>query len=224
MNLNLFRYLGQLVGDSATSFRSLHEHQCKCLEQSSTYNRQKETKNDVYLQNENSVGNWISLSLNKKSFGALEHIEMNEKLKLPYEGRQLFTRWTHSYPNSNEIKSKTFYIKYKNELSVVDKIMLNNFQNKYFYHIIDDIIYSLKSKNVERDNLLTILYSPVLYLQNNFSIDFFDIWVDEIYIHQQSKVNKFLTKNSSNLEPFSYITIKFLYTTKLPVKKPEPLW
>jgi len=173
MNLNLFRYLGQLVGDSTTSFRSLHEHQCKCLEQSSTYNRQKETKNDVYLQNENSVGNWISLSLNKKSFGALEHIEMNEKLKLPYEGRQLFTRWTHSYPNSNEIKSKTFYIKYNNELSVVDKIMLNNFQNKYFYHIIDDIIYSLKSKNVEQDNLLTILYSPVLYLQNNFSIDFF---------------------------------------------------
>nr|YP_010208003.1 hypothetical protein LK284_pgp113 [Pseudo-nitzschia americana]UBA15016.1 hypothetical protein [Pseudo-nitzschia americana] len=224
MNLNLFRYLGQLVGDSATSFRSLHEHQCKCLEQSSTYNRQKETKNDVYLQNENSVGNWISLSLNKKSFGALEHIEMNEKLKLPYEGRQLFTRWTHSYPNSNEIKSKTFYIKYNNELSVVDKIMLNNFQNKYFYHIIDDIIYSLKSKNVEQDNLLTILYSPVLYLQNNFSIDFFDIWVDEIYINQQSKVNKFLAKNNSNLEPFSYITIKFLYTTKLPVKKPEPLW
>jgi len=224
MNLNLFRYLGQLVGDSATSFRSLHEHQCKCFEQSSTYNRQKETKNDVYLQNENSVGNWISLSLNKKSFGALEHIEMNEKLKLPYEGRQLFTRWTHSYPNSNEIKSKTFYIKYNNELSVVDKIMLNNFQNKYFYHIIDDIIYSLKSKNVEQDNLLTILYSPVLYLQNNFSIDFFDIWVDEIYINQQSKVNKFLAKNNSNLEPFSYITIKFLYTTKLPVKKPEPLW
>jgi hypothetical protein len=224
MNLNLFRYLGQLVGDSATSFRSLHEHQCKCLEQSSTYNRQKETKNDVYLQNENSVGNWISLSLNKKSFGALEHIEMNEKLKLPYEGRQLFTRWTHPYPNSNEIKSKTFYIKYNNELSVVDKIMLNNFQNKYFYHIIDDIIYSLKSKNVEQDNLLTILYSPVLYLQNNFSIDFFDIWVDEIYINQQSKVNKFLAKNNSNLEPFSYITIKFLYTTKLPVKKPEPLW
>ena len=224
MNLNLFRYLIQLIGDPATTFRNLHEHQCKCLEQSSISNRQKETKNDVYLQNENSVGDWISLSLDKKSFNALESIEMNEKLKLPYEGRQLFTRWTHSYPNSNEIKSKTFYIKYKNELSVVDKIMLNNFQNKYFYHIIDDIIYSLKAKNVERDNLLTILYSPVIYLQNNFSIDFFDIWVDEIYIHQQSKVNKFLTKDSSHLEPFSYITIKFLYTTKLPVKKPEALW
>ena len=72
----------------------------------------------------------LSLSLDKKSFTDLERIELNEKLKLPYEGRQVFTRWTHSYPNLNEIKSKTFYIKYDQELSVVNKIMLNNF-NKH---------------------------------------------------------------------------------------------
>jgi hypothetical protein len=102
--------------------------------------------------------------------------------------------------------------------------MLNNFQNKYLYHAIDDILYSLKSKPVERNNLLSIIYSPILYLQNNFSIDFFDIWIGDIYINQESKVNKFLAKNSSNPEQFSYITIKLFYTTKLPVKKPEPLW
>ena len=225
MNWNLFRYLVQVIGDPTTS-ETLQKGQD--MEESSIYNRQKvkkkETKNDVYLQNENAVSEWISLSLDKKSFTDLERIEINEKLKLPYEGRQSFTRWTHSYPNLNEIKSKTFYIKYDQELSVVNKIMLNNFQNKYLYHVIDDIMYSLKSKPIERDNLLAIIYSPVLYLQNNFSIDFFDIWIDEIYINQESKVNKFLAKNIPNLEPFSYITIKFLYTTKLPVKKPEPLW
>ena len=227
MNLNLFRYLEQIIGDP-TTIKTLHERQGKSMEESSIYNRQngrkKETKNDVYIQNETTVSEWISLSVDKKSFKDLEHIEIPEKLKLPYEGRQLFTRWTHSYPNFNEIKSKTFYIKYDQELSVVNKMMLNNFQNKYFYHVIDDIMYSLKSKPTERDTLLAIIYSPVLYLQNNFSIDFFDIWIDEIYIHQESKTNKFLAKNISNLEPFSYITIKFLYTTKLPVKKPEPLW
>jgi len=227
MNLNLFRYLEQIIGDP-TTIKTLNEHQGKGMEESSIYNRQndrkKETKNDVYIQNETTVSEWISLSVDKKSFKDLEHIEIPEKLKLPYEGRQLFTRWTHSYPNLNEIKSKTFYIKYDQELSVVNKMMLNNFQNKYFYHVIDDIIYSLKSKPIQRDTLLAIIYSPVLYLQNNFSIDFFDIWIDEIYIHQTSKTNKFLEKNISNLEPFSYITIKFLYTTKLPVKKPEPLW
>ena len=227
MNLNRFRYLEQVIGDPTTT-KTLYKSQDKGMEESSTYNRQKdrnkETKNDVYLQNENTVGEWISLSLDKNSFKDLEHIEIPEKLKLPYEGRQLFTRWTHSYPNFNEIKSKTFYIKYDQELSVVNKMMLNNFQNKYFYHVIDDIMYSLKSKPTERDTLLAIIYSPVLYLQNNFSIDFFDIWIDEIYIHQESKANKFLAKNISNLESFNYITIKFLYTTKLPVKKPEPLW
>ena len=68
--------------------------------------------------------------------------------------------------------------------------MLNNFQHKYFYHIVDDILYSLKAQPIERDKLLSIIYAPVIYLQNNFSIDFFDIWVDEIYINQESKVNK----------------------------------
>lgn len=225
MNWNLFRYLIQVIGDSMTPSSSGNR---QVMEKSSIYTRQndrkKDTKTDIYLQNENAVNEWISLSLDKKSFTDLERIELNEKLKLPYEGRQVFTRWTHSYPNLNEIKSKTFYIKYDQELPVVNKIMLNNFQNKYLYHVIDDIMYSLKSKPILRDNLLAIIYSPVLYLQNNFFIDFFDIWIDEIYIHQESKVNKFLAKNIPNLEPFSYITIKFLYTTKLPVKKPEPLW
>ena len=147
MNWNLFRYLVQVIGDPTIPETVESGHG---MEESSIYNRQqvkkKETKNDVYLQNENAVSEWISLSLDKKSFTDLERIEINEKLKLPYEGRQLFTRWTHSYPNLNEIKSKTFYIKYDQELSVVNKIMLNNFQNKYLYHVIDDIMYSLKSK------------------------------------------------------------------------------
>jgi hypothetical protein len=72
------------------------------------------------------------------------------------------------------------------------KIILNSFQNKYIYYAIDDILYLFKSNPIERDNLLAILYSPVLSLQNNFSINFFDIWIHEIYINEISKVNKFL--------------------------------
>jgi len=227
MTLNLVRYLTQEIENPLNS-RTINERNCKCMEESSIYYNQKdqkkETKMDIHQQNENVVSDWIALSAHKEDFRGLEHIEINEKLKLPYEGKQLFTRWNHSYPNLNELKSKTFYIKYEKELSVIDKIMLNNFQNKYLYHAIDDILYSLKSKPVERNNLLSIIYSPILYLQNNFSIDFFDIWIGDIYINQESKVNKFLAKNSSNPEQFSYITIKLFYTTKLPVKKPEPLW
>ena len=129
-----------------------------------------------------------------------------------------------AYPNPNEVKSKTFQIKYENKLSSIAISLLNNFANKYLYYAIDDILYLLKSNPVERNNLLAILYSPVLSLQNNFSINFFDIWIHEIYIHELPKVNKFLKNNSENFEEFNYITIKFFYKTRIPVKKQESLW
>ena len=127
-------------------------------------------------------------------------------------------------PFDKSTLSKTFQIKYDKKLSSVAKLLLNNFQKKYFYYAIDDILYSFQSNPSERDNLLAILYSPVLSLQNNFSIDFFDIWIDEIYIQEISKVNKFLKTNPSNFQQYSYITIKFLYTMPILPKKPDSLW
>ena len=94
------------------------------------------------------------------------------------------------YPDSNEITSKTFQIKYERNLSPIAKLLLNSFQNKYLYYAIDDILYSLKSNSIERDNILAVLYSPVISLQNNISVNFFDIWIQEIYINEVSKANK----------------------------------
>ena len=128
------------------------------------------------------------------------------------------------YPKSNEITSKTFQIKYQNKLSLTSKFILNSFQNKYIYYAIDDILYTLKSCPIERDNLLAILYSPVLSLQNNFSVNFFDIWIRQVYIEEISKTNKFFRNNSETLDQFSYITIQFFYKTKVPMKKQESLW
>lgn len=128
------------------------------------------------------------------------------------------------YPKSNEIISKTFQIKYQNKLSLTSKCILNSFQNKYIYYAIDDILYTLKSSPIERDNLLAILYSPILSLQNNFSVNFFDIWIQQIYIEEISKTNKFLEMDSQSLNEFSYITIQFFYKTRVPVKKQESLW
>jgi len=128
------------------------------------------------------------------------------------------------YPKSNEITSKTFHMKYDKKLSATAKFILNSFQNKYIYYAIDDILYLLKLNQIERDNLLAILYSPVLSLHNNFSVNFFDIWIREVSIDEISKVNKFLNKDSQPSEQFSYITIKLFYKTKVPVKKQESLW
>ena len=128
------------------------------------------------------------------------------------------------YPNPNEIMSKTFQIKYDKKLSSTAKLLLNSFQNKYLYYAMDDILYLLNLDSTERNNLLAILYSPVLLLQNNFSVNFFDIWVREVYIDETLKVNKFLQNNHQNMEHFSYVTIKLFYKTRVPVKKQESLW
>jgi hypothetical protein len=141
-----------------------------------------------------------------------------KELKERKEGQGL------KYPESNESKLKTFQLRYEKKLSSIAKVVLNSFQKKYIYYAIDDILYSFQSNPNERDNLLAILYSPVLSLQNNFSINFFDIWIDEIYIHEVSKVNKFLKNDSSNSDQSSYITIKLLYKSGIPFKKPDPLW
>ncbi len=128
------------------------------------------------------------------------------------------------YPHSSQILSKTFHIKYQKNLSLTAKFILNNFQNKYIYFAIDDLLYSLKSNPIERDNLLAVLYSPILSLQNNFSVNFFDIWIREVYIDEISKPNKFLKNDSEALKQFNYITIKFFYKTRVPVKKKRSLW
>ena len=128
------------------------------------------------------------------------------------------------YPKTNEIISKTFQIKYETQLSATAQFILNSFQNKYIYYAMDDILYFFDLEASERTNLLSILYSPVLLLQNNYSINFFDIWIREIYIDEVSKVNKFLMNSSSTSSQFSYITIKLFYKTRIPVKKQDSLW
>ena len=87
-----------------------------------------------------------------------EDISITKKRKSPTrsEGKPL------QYPKPHEITSKTFQIKYQDKLSLTAKCILNSFQNKYIYYAIDDILYTLKSSPMERDNILAILYSPIL--------------------------------------------------------------
>jgi hypothetical protein len=145
-------------------------------------------------------------------------ITKKRKLKTRSEGKPI------QYPNSSEITSKSFQIKYQKNLSLTAKFILNNFQNKYIYYAIDDILYLLKSNPIERDNLLAVLYSPIISLQNNFSVNFFDIWIREVYIDKISNSNKFLKNDSETLKQYNYITIKLFYKTRVPIKKQESLW
>lgn len=149
-----------------------------------------------------------------------EEFTTSKKRKVPTrsEGKPL------QYPKSTEITSKTFQIKHNKKLSSTAKLILNSFKNKYIYYAIDDILYAFQLDLVERNELLAILYSPIISLQNNFSINFFDIWIREVYIDEVVKTNKFLLKNSKTSEQLSLITIKFFYKTRIPAKKQKALW
>ena len=149
-----------------------------------------------------------------------EEVSITKKFKsnTRNEGKPL------QYPKSSEVTSKVFHIKYSKHLSPTAKLILNSFQNKYIYYAIDDILYSLKVNPIERENLLAILYSPIISLQNNFSVNFFDIWICDVYIDERAKTNKFFHKDSESLETVTSITIKFFYKTRIPVKKQESLW
>ena len=128
------------------------------------------------------------------------------------------------YPSTDEAISKTFQIKYEKNLSLTAKFILNSFHNKYIYYAIDDILYLLDLNSNDKETLLSILYSPILSLQNNLSINFFDIWIREIYIEKTPKINRFVGEKVQTLEQFSYITIKLFYKTKEPAKPQESLW
>ena len=116
---------------------------------------------------------------------------------------------TLNFPKSFHIK--TFNVKSEKKLSPLPKLILQNVQFKHFYYVRDDIDYCLKSYPTEREFLLQTLFSIAISLQNNLSIDFFDMWIYEIYINKVSTHNKFMNQKSPNLDPIEYITIKLAY-------------
>ena len=145
-------------------------------------------------------------------------ITKKRKGKIRSEGKPL------QYPNSNELSFKIFQAFSNKKLSLTAKFILNELSNKYLYYGIDDILYLLKFNSNEREQILELLYSSILFLQNNFSINFFDIWIREVYITEISKKNRFLENNLKILTENNLITIKFFYKPRVPSKKHDSLW
>jgi hypothetical protein len=116
---------------------------------------------------------------------------------------------------------KTFHIKHDNQLSSFTKLILQSFQFKYLYYVLEDISYLLKSVPSERDILLQVLHSIVISLQNNLCVNFFDIWIYEIYITDNSKSTKLENQNSTCS---NYLTIKLACQMKPPPEKIEIPW
>jgi hypothetical protein len=119
---------------------------------------------------------------------------------------------------------KTFNVKCDNKLSPLAKTILKSFKYKLYYYVIDDLLYLLKSNPDERDYLLQILNSSVIFLQNNLYVNFFDIYIYEININEISKFNRFVNTHSESFNILTMITIKLAYQVKPVPKKLETIW
>ena len=126
-------------------------------------------------------------------------------------------------PNFN---IKTFNVQCDMELSSLAKVVIKSFKFKLYYYIVDDLLYLLKFNLEERNYLLQILHSSVIYLQNNLYVNFFDIYIYDISINDISKFNRFVNEHSESesLKVSNMITIKLAYQVKPITKKLETTW
>ena len=119
---------------------------------------------------------------------------------------------------------KTFNVKCDDKLSPLAKTILQSFKFKLYYYVIDDLLYLLKSNPDERDYLLQLLNSSVIFLQNNLYVNFFDIYIYDITINEVSKFNRFVNEQSNSFKVSNIITIKLAYQIKPVQKKLETIW
>jgi len=119
---------------------------------------------------------------------------------------------------------KTFNVKCDKKLSSLAITILQSFKFKLYYYVMDDLLYLLKSNLDERDYLLQILNSSVIFLQNNLYVNFFDIYIYDININEISKFNRFVNEQSESFKFSNTITIKLAYQVKPIPKKLETIW
>ena len=125
------------------------------------------------------------------------------------------------YPYKELKNSKLFKIHYDKKLSSLEKLLISSFKNKYLYYVIDDINSILHSKQFVNNDLLIMLYSSITWLHNNESINFFDIWINNICIQEERQINRFL-KNTNKYK--TWITLILYYKVRSPKRKPKILW
>jgi hypothetical protein len=119
---------------------------------------------------------------------------------------------------------KTFNVKCDKKLSSLAITILQSFKFKLYYYVMDDLLYLLKSNLDERDYLLQILNSSVIFLQNNLYVNFFDIYIYDISINEISKINRFVNEQPESFKLSNTITIKLAYQVTAVPKKLETIW
>ena len=116
---------------------------------------------------------------------------------------------------------QTFSIDYNRKISISGKKILQSFKFKPYYYVIDDILYLLKFNPNECEYLLQILHSTVISLQNNFNVNYFDIYVYEIQIAEQITN---IDKQNKLFRNLNRIIIRLAYQFKSIEETIETTW
>ena len=123
--------------------------------------------------------------------------------------------------NSN-FQIQTFSVNYNKKISIYGKKILQSFRLKPYYYVVDDILYLLKFEPDECEYVLQILNSTVIYLQNNFNINFFDIYVYEIQIEET--INNNNNNQNNSFRNLNKIIIRLAYQFKPIEETIETIW
>lgn len=134
------------------------------------------------------------------------------------QGRPLF------YPNQEKQSCKTFQVYYEGKFSDITKLILTSLKNKYIYYAIEDINSNKSLNSAEKNNLLSILSSTMIWLQNNQYTNFFDIWIGNIYIQEERSLNRFMESEIEISINNTKVILVLFYKIRLPRKTSKSLW
>ena len=125
-------------------------------------------------------------------------------------------------PNPMILESVTLSAKNTNLTSQNVNKILKSLRKRSFYKAIE--IVSEIGNVVERNCILQILYSAVLYTENNHYANLLKLWIDDIYIKKTSNSNRFNDQDYKSLTYTYNVIIKLGFEYKDPPTKKEPLW
>jgi hypothetical protein len=112
--------------------------------------------------------------------------------------------------------------KYNFQISANVTKTLKDIRKRSFYKALENV--ERISNLFERNYLIEMLYSTVIYVENNHYANLLKLWIDDIYIKKVPNFNKFRNQNHETLKFHYYIILVLGFEYKdLPTKK-EPLW
>lgn len=114
------------------------------------------------------------------------------------------------------------YTKYNFGISLNMKKTLLDIRKRSFYKALENI--KTISNIFERNYLLQILYSNVIYVENNHSANLLKLWIDDIYIKKIPTFNKFKSYHKKKLKFHYYIILILGFEYKNVPTKKEPVW